>query len=323
MMEVLIKNGIHLPGCDVWLDSLRSRSFGVVSHAHSDHAAWHDTTLLTPATAALMRIRRSSGNKTIHEIPYFQPYEHSTARITLLPAGHVLGSAQVFLECEGGTLLYTGDFKLRKSLTSEQAVPRKADTLVMECTFGRPRYRFPAAEVLREKILEFCRNTVAEKSIPVLLAYSIGKAQELLAILKSSGLKASLHKSISKMAKVYEESGISFGDYQEYTGGNPAGQVVIFPPHVKDQLSHLPNARFAIASGWAIDPSAIYRYRCQAAFPFSDHADYDELLEYVKLVDPKRVYLVHGFVEEFAQDLRQLGIEAWALGGGNQLEFPL
>src|SRR5476651_2447428 len=99
-MEVKRENGIYLPGCGVWLDSLRSRPLGVVSHAHSDHAAWHEETVLTPATAALMQARKGSGNKTIHETQFHQPHEHSSARITLLPAGHVLGSAQVLVENE-------------------------------------------------------------------------------------------------------------------------------------------------------------------------------------------------------------------------------
>lgn len=323
MMEVRRGNGIHLPGCDVWFDSLKSRSFGVVTHAHSDHAAWHEKTILTSPTAALMRARRGYRNKTIHETPFFHPYEHSSARITLIPAGHVLGSAQVLLECETGTILYTGDFKLRKSLTSEQATAVHADTLVMECTFGRPRYRFPTNAEIQGQIITFCHNALNDGHVPILLAYSIGKSQELLAMLKSAGLKVVLHAMVFKMAQIYERFGISFAEFEEYDGTNHAGCVLIYPPNIRDQLAHIPKIKVAIASGWAMDKGAIYRYRCDSAFPLSDHADYDELVEYVRQVSPKRVYTVHGFVEEFARDLRRLGIEALALGGENQLEFPL
>lgn len=320
-MEVRRGNGIHLPECGVWMDSRKSRALGVVTHAHSDHAAWHDTTVLTPATAALMRVRRGSRNKAIHETPFHTPFNTPSSRITLLPAGHVLGSSQVLIETDRGSLLYTGDFKLRKSLTSEQAVAAKADTLVMECTFGLPRYRFPAAEKVQADIIQFCTTAIGEGHVPVLLAYSIGKAQELLAMLKIAGIVVTLHPAVFKMAKIYEAFGISFPAHEEWDGTNYQGRVLIYPPHVRDQLAHIEKARFAIVSGWAMDRGAIYRYRCAAAFPLSDHAGYEELLEHVRNVAPKRVLTVHGFVEEFARDLRAMGIEALALGGKNQLEF--
>ena len=323
MREVRGGDGIHLPDCRVWFDSLRAKTFGVVSHAHSDHAAWHDVTVLTPPTAALMRARRGSSAKTVRETPFFSPYEHSSARITLIPAGHVLGSAQVFLESDSGTVLYSGDFKLRPSLTAEQATTVQADTLVMECTFGRPHYRFPATEEIRCDIIAFCQNAVTAGEIPILLAYSIGKSQELLALLAGAGLRIVIHPTIYKMARIYEQFGVSFPLLEEFDGNNYEGSVIICPPNTRDQLAHIPRAKFAVASGWALDKSAIFRYRCDAAFPLSDHADYEELIAYVGKVSPKRVYTVHGFVEDFARDLRRLGIEALALGGQNQLELRL
>ncbi len=322
-MEVRKANGIHLPGCDVWLDSLRSRPLGVVTHAHSDHAAWHAETVVTPATAALMRARRGFRNKVIHETAFDEPRNCGAARITLLPAGHVLGSAQVFLECEAGTVLYTGDFKRRSSLTSERTQTVRADVLIMECTFGRPRYRFPDREEIQAAIVRFCQDAVEDRHVPVLLAYSIGKAQELMAMLRGTGLKVVMHEAVFKMAKVYEAFGARFGEFEEYDGRNHAGCIMIYPPHVRDQLAHIPKTRTAIASGWALDSGAIYRYRCDAAFPLSDHADYEELLQHVEEVGAQRVYTVHGFTEEFARDLRRIGVDALALGGVNQLELGL
>lgn len=322
MMTIRQERGIHVPECDVWFDSLKSRRLGVVSHAHSDHAAWHEETLLTPATAALMRARRGHRkSKFIREIPFHEPVEVPGARITLLPAGHVLGSAQVFLECEAGTILYTGDFKLRKSLTSEAAEPVHADVLVMETTFGLPRYRFPDAEQVAADITAFCRKALQEDCIPVLLAYSIGKAQELLAILARAGLETALHGAIHRMAEIYESFGVTLSSYREAGCGDFQGKVLIFPPNTRDALAHLPNLRVAVVTGWAMDRGATYRYRCDAAFPLSDHAGYDDLIAYVQAVGPKQVFTVHGFTEEFARDLRAIGIEALALGGVNQLEF--
>ena len=87
-------------------------------------------------------------------------------------------------------------------------------------------------------------------------------------------------------------------------------------------LERITNKRVAMISGWAVEPNAVYRYQVDAAFPLSDHADYDDLLRYVELVQPKRVLTLHGFAAEFARDLRERGVEAWALSEQNQLELP-
>ena len=120
---------------------------------------------------------------TIIELPYWQPDETEQAKITLIPAGHILGSAQVLVESDVGRLLYSGDSKRRESLTCCEASYLKADTLVMECTFSLPRHAFPLVEETRAKILGLCMEALAGSQTPVLLAYSFGKSQELMAIL--------------------------------------------------------------------------------------------------------------------------------------------
>lgn len=321
-MEVRHGNGIHLPQCDLWLDRRSKAANAVVSHAHSDHAGWHQVTIATPATIDLMRVRKPvPAGCTIIELDYGEAYSTERSRITLLPAGHILGSAQVLVETEGGKLLYTGDFKRRESLTCELAASVKAETLVIECTFGHPRYAFPPVERVRESILSFCRQSLAEGETPILLAYSLGKSQELLAILAGSGMEAVVHRSVSAMSAVYEKHGVDLGGYTVWTGKNHPGKVLIIPPNSRTTSQKIERSRSAVISGWAMDSSAIYRNRCDFAFPLSDHADHGELIEHVEETGAKRVFTVHGFTEEFAGDLRYLGIEALALGGANQLEL--
>src|SRR6185436_6500394 len=101
-------------------------------------------------------------------------------QITALPAGHICGSAMALIETEGESLLYTGDFKLRPGLAAELCEPRPADILIMETTFGRPRYRIPAATSVWQQVHQFCRDTIAAGATPVLLGYSLGKSQEIL-----------------------------------------------------------------------------------------------------------------------------------------------
>jgi len=321
-MEIRFQKGIHLPGCDLWLDSQRKVPFGVVTHAHSDHAGWHGITVATPATVALMKVRRQPPAGTIiHELPFWKPFQTPQATITLIPAGHILGSAQVLIETKEGSLLYTGDFKRRESLTCEQSKTVKADTLVMECTFGLPSYAFPPAEHVHLQIIKFCGRVLESGETPVLLAYSLGKSQELMAILSKASITPVVHESIARMSAVYEEQGVELGSYSIWDGTNHKGRVMIIPPNATKRMEKLKNHRTAIVSGWAMDSSAIYRYQCDEAFALSDHADHGELIEHVEEVGAKMVYLVHGFTEKFAGDLRYFGIDALALGGKNQLEL--
>src|SRR5438270_141161 len=245
--------------------------------------------------------------------------------VMLLPAGHIFGSAQCFLFAGNETLLYTGDFKLRPGRSAEPAEWRKADTLIMETTFGLSRYRFPPTEQVVDQIVSFCRETIEAGEVPVLLGYSLGKAQEILCSLDGAGLTPMLHGSVYRMTRIYEQFGQSFCKYVRYKANDVAGKVLICPPSANrsQMLEKIARRRVAMISGWAVDPNAVYRYGVDAAFPLSDHADYDDLIRYVELVQPRRVFTLHGFAAEFASDLRARGIEAWALNQENQLEFAL
>ncbi len=269
---------------------------------------------------------RVPGKREEIVLPFRVPYAFdSETEMSLHPAGHILGSAMLHLDRGGESFLYTGDFKLKPGLAAEACVPPCADVLVMETTFGLPRYVFPPTEKVVADIVHFCRSALADGAVPVLFAYSLGKSQELLASLAGANVPVMLHPQSHKISRLYEELGQSFPDYRAFATTEVAGHVVICPPQAKrsEWLQKIEPRRTAMISGWALDPGAVYRYQCDAAFPLSDHADYNELLRLVEMVQPKRVYTVHGFVQEFACDLRGRGIEAWALGASNQLEMKL
>ncbi|MGH7936704.1 MAG: MBL fold metallo-hydrolase RNA specificity domain-containing protein, partial [Chthoniobacterales bacterium] len=221
--------------------------------------------------------------------------------------------------------LYTGDFKLRRGRSAEAAEWKHADTLIMETTYGLPRYRLPATELVVQQIVAFCREALEEGATPVLLGYSLGKAQEILCSLTEANLRPMLHGSVYRMTRIYEQFGQAFCQYERYAASAVAGKVLICPPSANRSrmIQQIKNKRVAMISGWAVEPNAIYRYQVDAAFPLSDHADYTDLLRYVELVQPKRVLTLHGFAAEFARDLRDRGIEAWALSEQNQLELTL
>ena len=265
------------------------------------------------------------GSRTEHILPFGEQRRVHDVGLLLLPAGHIFGSAQLFLSNQGETLLYTGDFKLRHGKSAEAAEWRPADTLIMETTFGLPRYQFPPTEHVIAQIVAFCREAIEDSAVPVLLGYSLGKAQEILCSLDGAGLTPMLHGSVYQMTRIYEQFGRSFCEYVRYNRNDVAGRVLICPPSASHSpmIQKIPRKRVAMISGWAVDPNAVYRYQVDAAFALSDHADYNDLIRYVDLVQPKRVFTLHGFASEFARDLRERGIEAWALSEENQMDLKL
>src|SRR5438309_967357 len=324
MIEVRYERGVYLPRQDLWLDPWDAKRFAVVCPAHSDRIARHDEIIVSERTARLMQARLP-GTRIEHALLFGERRTVHDVDVTLLPAGHIFGSAQFFLFARDETLLYTGDFKLRPGKSAERAEWREADTLIMETTFGLPRYRFPPTEQVIDQIVTFCRETLDDGQVPVLLGYSLGKAQEILCSLDEAGLTPMLHGSVYQMTRIYEQLGQSFCKYVRYNVNDVAGKVLICPPSANRSrmLEKIPHKRVAMISGWATDPNAVYRYQVDAAFPLSDHADYDDLIRYVDLVQPKRVLTLHGFAGEFARDLRERGIEAWALSEENQMELML
>jgi DNA ligase-1 len=324
--QVEFRAGVWLPQIEWWLDAHFPQQRAFVSHAHSDHIAPHGEILCSAGTARLMQARMP-GERVEHVLPFDHP-EQLTAgcAVTLVPAGHIYGSAQALLEHEiHGSLLYTGDFKLRAGRSSEKCATPRADTLIMETTFGRPHYVFPPTDQVLHEIASFCHACLDEGETPVLFGYSLGKSQELLCGLSEAKLPVMLHPQTHRLTRLYEQMGVGFPAYRAFEPEALAGHVVICPPQSNASafLKKIPRRRTAVVTGWAMDPGAIYRYQVDAAFPLSDHADFPDLLRFVELVQPKRVLTLHGFAQEFAQTLRDRGTEAWAIGEDNQLELGI
>ena len=328
------EGGVYLPQVDFWMDPKRPQRRALVTHAHYDHLAAHGEILASPSTAELLKVRVPKGTK-IRVVDFGKTMDlGGGARLTLVPAGHILGSSMALVERGVGgakkksRLLYTGDFKLRPSLSAEACQPVRADVLVMETTFGLPKYRMPPSEQVIGGILEFCRENLVQGRVPVLLGYALGKSQEMMSILAREKWPLLLHPSIQTMAGIYRSMGVALPEGRTLnatTGKKAEGHVVLCPPQAirSKGLQKMEAKRTAMLSGWALERGAIYRYGCDAAFPLSDHADYDELWEMVRLVQPKQVRTLHGFAREFAMDLQQKGIDAWALTGATQMVLPM
>jgi DNA ligase 1 len=324
MIAIRYERGVHLPALDLWLDPWDEQPTAFVSHAHSDHIGNHREVILSAITAKLM-MARLPGNRVEHQLEFRVPFQFRNAQLTLYPAGHIYGSAQAHILFQDQSLLYTGDFKLRKGKSAEPIEWCKSDTLVMETTYGLPRYVFPPTDQVVAQLVKFCAEAIEEDTTPILFGYSLGKAQEILAALFGSGLRVLLHPTVFRMTKLYEAMQDRLPPYSLYRPQDLPGSVLICPPSANRTrlVQSIKSRRTAMLTGWALNPGANYRFQCDAAFPLSDHADYSDLLKYVELVQPQRVFTLHGYANEFAEDLRRRGVEAWALGEDNQLELAV
>ncbi|PAW66382.1 MAG: hypothetical protein B9S38_13770 [Verrucomicrobiia bacterium Tous-C4TDCM] len=342
MIEVRHRRGLHLPELDLWLDPWDAKPWAFVSHAHADHFARHESALCSTVTASLIRSRYSLAEARLDPVPFSAAIERNGHRLRLLPAGHIAGSAMLHVTriSDGATLLYTGDFKVRKSRTAEPVVFQQADLLILETTFGLPHYSFPPPLEIESAVLRFVHDAFADGEVPVLLGYSLGKAQEALALLHEHGIPALLHPSVAEMTRACREAGVRglpepliLGEAPDASSSTiyhppskiPAGHAVIAPPNaVRSKLLRaIPKRRVAMLSGWALTPGASYRYRVDEAIPLSDHADHPGLLECVQRVRPKKILTVHGSTREFAAELRQRGHDAWSAMGNDQLDLQL
>jgi Cft2 family RNA processing exonuclease len=319
-VNVLFQWGVYLPEPDLWLDSTLRRASAFISHAHADHVGPHSRPIMTEATGVLLQERLRRANPCV--LRYGEPLDTPSYTLTLYPAGHCLGSAQVLIESKatGHRTLYTGDFKVQQNPTAQPLEPIKCDMLIMECTFGQPVYRFPPQREVLDVLFATLRQWLEKGHAPVVLAYRTGKSQELLHHLLSHRFRVAMEESAYAVTRRYEEAGVGFpGAYRAFDGALKNGEVAIFPPgrKTREALSGVERKGYLALSGWAVHPRGSYQLNADVALPYSDHADFDDLVSYVKASGARKVYTVNGF-EDLAAYLRGLGIQAEHLTNGHK-----
>jgi Cft2 family RNA processing exonuclease len=312
--------GIKLNGSSLWLDAERIVELCYVSHGHLDHARKHRQIVATQPTIEFFKTR--VGHSNFISLEFRKPLEMGDTKITLFPAGHILGSSQVLVEANGCRLLYSGDFNLKNSATAEAIEIPQSDVLIMECTFGRPFYRFPERDLVEEQLLEFVDESIRAGATPVVIGYALGKSQDAMKVIGKAGFKMSVHGSVARLATIYEKHGISFGNWQKYNKNELEGKVLIAPPRASRtrMIKRLASKRVVFLTGWALHPETKYRRAVDLALPLSDHSDFDGLIEYARRVNPKKIYITHGF-NDFAVHLRRLGFDAEPLRPQKQLSL--
>ena len=281
-----------------------------LSHAHSDHVkiSKKSNFFATPETIELVKQRFGDANFTAIEKKKKTKFDNFD--IELLDNGHILGSAQARFESDGKEHVFTSDFRLQDSMLFSGAEPLPCETLVLETTFGSPEYVFPKQEEVASEIISWIKES-SKKGLVLLAGYSLGKAQELTKLSNEAGFVPVVHESIFELNNTYEKFGVKLGSYLKLDHNLKDSSVLIMPPQLVDRhlfptLEHFDKRKIfsALATGWK------FRGAFDRTFPLSNHADYNDLLEYVKLSNPKLVLTDHGFCEEFARKLNKLGFNA-------------
>jgi len=307
------KDGIEVANGLLWLDARKPKKLGIISHAHGDHVGRHETIICTRETGAFVRQRSGHQAKYI-ELPYGEPFRVGDLEVTLHPAGHILGAAMVHIAGPDESVLYSGDFRLVPGLTCAGAVPVHADVLIMEATFGTPAHRQPPVAESRARLLEFVRENLDAGRVPVLLAYALGKGQEVLKALTDAGIPVAAHGSIWNLLRPYRDAGIRFPGARRLSRNGNRRCAIVTPPRWAESapVKSCGETRVAAVTGWG---AMALRPGIDETISLSDHADYDQLIELVERVAPKRIHLLHGYATELAADLTERGHEAHAVPG--------
>ncbi len=310
------RGGIVLPEFGIGLDYSGSRASHIfISHAHADHMPSNRRLPVysTPPTAAFMKLRGYSG--TITELEFGQSMETENARITFYPAGHILGSAMTFVESDQGNLLYTGDYRTPPSPATEgfQLPEAPVDVFITEATFSLPIYKWKPEEELTAQVRSFATSALDEGYTPIFTAYNLGKAQELMFILKELDHPIQIHGAGFKLCGVYEEFGFSLGNYETYQRENCEGKILICPSSALGTgfASNVKKTRVAYCSGWASNESRQTQLTVDELIPISDHLDFFALIDLCEQLRPKKVWVTHTPNPDVVQlYLNKLGIDS-------------
>lgn len=322
-------HGLFLPDAGVAFDGPVPREHEgsvFISHAHADHTPQSRklTVFASPATADLMRARGHTG--TIHPVPFGETVRLPNAEVTLYPAGHILGSAMIFVESGNGSLLYTGDCRTPPSPVTEGfSLPdRPVDELIIEATFALPLYKWEEHHILAGQIRRFAQETLEDGATPVMFCYNLGKAQEVMHILAGGGsadrnvrpFGVQIHEAGAALCRVYEKYGVDLGNWEPFNPETLAGKVLITPATSPDSpiLGRVQNPRIAYISGWAALESRAQQMNADTHIPLSDHLDFFELLSVCRNLAPKHVWLTHSPNPDVALHFLELeGISAGTL----------
>jgi putative mRNA 3-end processing factor len=312
-------SGLYCPAGDFYIDPWANVARAIITHAHGDHARPGSQRYLTSQSGSGILKVRLGPDVTIDSLPYGEEISLGGVQLSLHPAGHILGSAQVRLEYQGQVCVVSGDYKTTPSITAEPFESLRCHHFVSECTFGLPIYRWPDEHDIFAQIHDWWQAEQARGRTCVLLAYSLGKAQRILAGLDASLGPILAHGAILRLLPAYAAQGISFPPVQ-YAGHEQAKAtrgraLVLAPPSAAGSpwIKKFGPVSVAMASGWMRIRGLRRRKSLDRGFVLSDHADWTGLNEAITATGAETISLTHGSTAPMQRWLTDRGFNASAL----------
>ena len=316
--------GLYCPPGDFYVDPTRPVDRAVITHGHADHArAGHGVVVATPETLAIMAQRYGADFAgSTQPAPYGVPILRDGVEVTLVPAGHVLGSAQAVVVWKGLTMVVSGDYKRARDPTCPPFEPVPCDVFITEATFGLPVFRHPPAD---QEVARLLRSVAQFPDRSHLVgAYALGKAQRVIALLREAGWDKTIyvHGALEKLNRLYQNHGVDLGPLAPATTGAKAdfaGAIIVAPPSaLQDRWSRrFPDPVGAFASGWMQVRARARQRGVELPLVISDHADWDELTQTITELRPGELWITHGREEALARwaSLHDIPARALALVG--------
>lgn len=312
--------GLYCEAGDFYVDPTGAVDRAVITHGHGDHArAGHRHVLATRETIAIMRHRMGEACAgSFQELPYGEALSLGDVGVTLVPAGHVLGSAQVVLDHGGSRIVVSGDYKRRPDATCAPFEPRQCDVFITEATFGLPVFRHPPDTDEIDRLLHSVK--LFPERCHLVGVYALGKCQRVLTLLRRQGYEEPvyLHGALAGMCALYESLGVPLGPLLPVAGtarDDLKGRIVLAPPSAASEVwaRRLPDPLVAMASGWMRVRQRARQRGVELPLVISDHADWDELLRTIQQVAAGEVWVTHGAEEALVRQAGLMGFRARAL----------
>jgi putative mRNA 3-end processing factor len=304
-MIELRPDGLYCPAGEFYIDPWGAVERAVITHAHADHARPGSRAYLTPAAGELLLRERVGADAAIQGVPYGERLTMGGVTISLHPAGHVLGSAQVRIERGGEVWVVSGDYKLAADPTCAPFELLRCHAFVTEATFGLPIFRWPAAEEVMAEIVDWWRTNQGAGKLSVLYAHPVGMAQRVLAGLNREIGTIAVHDEVERYCALYRAAGVELPRGQ--TGG---ATLVIAPPGWKPASGRV---SAAMASGWMRIRGTRRRRSLDRGFVLSDHADWNGLLRVIGETGAESVWVTHGYREPMVRWLEEHGRDGRAI----------
>lgn len=315
MLLKFTSKGIYcIPG-KFYIDPWRPVDLAVITHGHADHARNGMKKYLCHHFTKPILHSRIGKEIECQSVEYGEVLNINGVKVSLHPAGHIIGSAQIRMEYKGYVSVVSGDYKIQDDGISTPFESVRCNEFVSESTFGLPIYNWLSVEAQEQQMRNWVQQNKANGKTSVFIGYSLGKSQRIMKALEGLD-ELNVHYSIAKLNEAYESVGVQLPDYNTIDLREDKkhlnGKIVILPPALIDNpaMKKIPNLAYAICSGWMQIRGARRWRSADAGFAISDHADWQGLISAIKATEAEKVHITHGQTAVFSKYLNEIGISA-------------